>query len=859
VISIRKRTIGFVEHPSPEDSDFLNGLGSLPDLAARRASVRSSSSSFTPFQSVVEIKSSALVMYEFSLWLEENKDKLDRTTLDDQIPDSLPSSAFMLQVWDNVYYDILEDKNPYIRQACLQMLVGYNFAANYLTYSPSSVISAGAYESEMNDLKRLANAKVVVDQAFSEEKVGYSYLNTYAQIPAPRQLDVHTAKLAALRIPVLKSIKEELKSLAQTYQSDYAASYSTAKTAYESAVETTVTSYLAALPLPPESTAQIAQTKILKQESAHEKLELQETKDFAEVVSIEQQLPEDLVANFSFEFDLPLSDAYRDGKLSLTADGFIQANRLQNSTVDESLTLLDKQIADQQLLASKSKRKQFKEVLFNGVQTRRTDLTPSDFALSIHAAPANGEIVDDPLGEIYFSLNTGYNGAIIQAPDFMIVVDGIEQELTDVKVISARDQTLFLRLSGAGGVTVPEYASFSFQAKFELDNGNKYRVEKLGYNNAEVDTGIAVADAEIPGDYELYGVSRIGVVDYKRVEQELCCYVPGEVSHIENILAREYKEKSTRRLLSSESITQTSTEREIEESTDTSMTSRFELSSEISEVLQRDRNSNFGFSTGASGEILDFAFNASAHGDFSFGQSTTESNAIARNYAEDVTRRALERIVQRVMVSRTSRILQEFEENNRHGYDNREGTEHVTGVFRWIDKVYKNQIVNYNKRLLYEFMLPEPARFYKDAIIMKAEEEEVTTTNGGNTGSPSVGVKPDAPSVHGINNANDIKRDNYQQICSLYGVNAQAPLDQNLILIKSYAQNIGGTDVEKSFTYPPDMMIPTEYEGCNLEFTATYQYTARTGAMAYIRVTAAGQSWASQSYRGFGSATQTVN
>ena len=47
-----------------------------------------------------------------------------------------------------------------------------------------------------------------------------------------------------------------------------------------------------------------------------------------------------------------------------------------------------------------------------------------------------------------------------------------------------------------------------------------------------------------------YGVRQLGIADYRKVEQSLHCYLEGEVSHIENVMAREYKEKSTRRLRS---------------------------------------------------------------------------------------------------------------------------------------------------------------------------------------------------------------------------------------------------------------------------------------------------------------------
>jgi hypothetical protein len=72
----------------------------------------------------------------------------------------------------------------------------------------------------------------------------------------------------------------------------------------------------------------------------------------------------------------------------------------------------------------------------------------------------------------------------------------------------------------------------------------------------------------------------------------------------------------------------------------------------------------------------------------------------------------MERIVTKVKEERITKIIEEFEENNKHGFDNTKGDKHVVGVFRWVDKVYKNQILNYGKRLMFEFMVPEPAKLH---------------------------------------------------------------------------------------------------------------------------------------------------
>jgi len=69
-------------------------------------------------------------------------------------------------------------------------------------------------------------------------------------------------------------------------------------------------------------------------------------------------------------------------------------------------------------------------------------------------------------------------------------------------------------------------------------------------------------------------------------------------------------------------------------------------------------------------------------------------------------------VVQKVKEERISKIIEEFEENSKHGFDNRKGDKHVSGVYRWVDKIYKNKVLNYGKRLMYEFMLPQPAHFH---------------------------------------------------------------------------------------------------------------------------------------------------
>lgn len=212
-----------------------------------------------------------------------------------------------------------------------------------------------------------------------------------------------------------------------------------------------------------------------------------------------------------------------------------------------------------------------------------------------------------------------------------------------------------------------------------------------------------------------FGMKNIGVADYLKVEQSTYCYVEGDVAHIENIMAREYKERSTRRLKRSESQTTKSSESEKEKLTDTTSTERHEMQSEISKILQESKDfaAQAGFNASWGGATTGgVKFGLSANASYATHNSKEESNRQAVTEAKDITARALDRIVTKVKEERIDKVLEEYEENNKHGFDNTKGSNHVVGVYRWVDKVVKNQIYNYGKRMMFEFMIPEPAKLH---------------------------------------------------------------------------------------------------------------------------------------------------
>ncbi len=236
-------------------------------------------------------------------------------------------------------------------------------------------------------------------------------------------------------------------------------------------------------------------------------------------------------------------------------------------------------------------------------------------------------------------------------------------------------------------------------------------------------------------------VHPLGIADYRRVEQRLYCYQPGEVAHIENVMQGETKERTTRNLRRTEDTITVSTQEETTKERDTQTTDRFEIAREASKVVQEDIKFDLGVNVQASyGPVK-----ITADTKFAISNSTTESDKQASKYGRDVTERALDRVVKTVREERISKVIQEYEEINKHGLKGGDD-KHVVGLFRWVDKVYEARVVNYGKRLMFEFLVPEPGAFHLYANAKDPIESTLTLKKPIDPRSPDlfaeIGLQP---------------------------------------------------------------------------------------------------------------------
>lgn len=225
-------------------------------------------------------------------------------------------------------------------------------------------------------------------------------------------------------------------------------------------------------------------------------------------------------------------------------------------------------------------------------------------------------------------------------------------------------------------------------------------------------------DIRVNGDCEFKFPFKIA--DLRIVEQELKDYLAGEVAHVENILQGELKERSTRRVESTEETLFTSAEREEENLTDLTTTNRFSLEQEISKTVKKDSELEVNGKVDAEyyGTVI---VKASVSAGYSTSNSTEQSNREAVTYAKDVVERSTKKIIERVKDERTVKTTKVFEENNRHLLNNVGGQHHVVGVYRWLDKEYLVWLKNIGKRLMFELMIPEPGAYHIYAMTQKKD------------------------------------------------------------------------------------------------------------------------------------------
>ena len=308
---------------------------------------------------------------------------------------------------------------------------------------------------------------------------------------------------------------------------------------------------------------------------------------------------------------------------------------------------------------------------------------------------------------------------------------------------------------------------------------------------------------ETPVSGNHFGLKRLGIAEYMKVVQTVHAYVPGEVSNIENVMASELRHKSINELTRTEETVTTSKSQEVEKISDTNKVNRAEMQTEVVKELEKQKSFQAHANYSKDTKIWKIDLGTS----FASNNSQFNSNRQAVTKSQEITERAMERVQSKITEERIMKIIQEVSLTNVHEFDNRgvaTGTppQHITGVYRWVDKKMKNQIFNYGKRTMFEFMIPEPAKLHKLAY-----------KNADTLVAPIDPRK--APAPHTMANVNSVTNVLLEYWAGIYGINLTTLLTNTKKIIHNAS---GRPDTNGGFTESSTLQIPENYVAKNGTF-----------------------------------------
>lgn len=219
-------------------------------------------------------------------------------------------------------------------------------------------------------------------------------------------------------------------------------------------------------------------------------------------------------------------------------------------------------------------------------------------------------------------------------------------------------------------------------------------------------------------------LAQVTVGDLLLVEQQLCSYAEGEVAEIENVMAKERREISTRDMNRITDTTQTSYSKETEDSSSTKVEERFSLMAQSQQAQSQQTAISGSFSASYNAP----AFSATIGANASYTTSKNSSYNTSQEYAKNITNEATRRIQESISELKSITVVTENVKTTLRGFNNTEGDTHIQGIYRWIDKKYNAQLFDYGKRLFLQLYIPEPAFYLRDVNALIEKEELAALT-----------------------------------------------------------------------------------------------------------------------------------
>lgn len=771
--------------------------------------------------------------YDLAVWVARNKATATKAEFDKKINEykALQHPVILIdsKIWDNLIYQVVTQKDFYAKETLMQYLHLNHILLNY----------DGSNEEVYQDVIK---AKVVLPKELF--KVDQSASNTATTSKAPNVI-FNKANMkfaeAQLHLNANKTLLSELEKLESNYKKGYQEAYKSAFERYQSEVLPIQKAYLNE-----QADKENRKTTLENRIKYLTDLSLKTPEDGGireEISKLQDELLKSTVPvpdypAFSFEYGRE-----------------IDADALSKSLSEESVQALSRAFGATNVISALngvSTYEEINQIIAQSNQSLQQTVLDNTVLNPQVSASVGGVVVPVtnsfntstwvPFSVMTFSRNASewsimltlnnLTQNIISGNYKVTLSGGTQISSSNVTFSSTGTNILFDVNPRIPGDQTINLNGFILQGEVVLSDGKTYTMDvTLIRDPYQIDRVIKQGIFKGSGAFALkevkpeeptegnpkpvqgtfipsgFGMKNIGIADYRKVEQSTYAYVEGDVAHIENIMAREYKERATRRLKRSESQTTQSSESEKEKLTDTTSTDRYEMQNEVAKILQESKDfaaqAGFNASWGVEGGAK---YGLSVGANYATHNSKEESTRQAVTSAKDVTARALDRIVTKVKEERIDKILEEYEENNKHGFDNTKGNDHVVGVYRWVDKVVKNQIYNYGKRMMFEFMIPEPAKLHNLGMLVSKNLENQLIKP----------VDPRESPVHKLENFSSLLDDTkFKYWISKYNVDTDKRPEEFIYIGKAFSNTVGDSkenaEWDEAIAGGAEIQIPENY------------------------------------------------
>lgn len=663
------------------------------------------------------------------------------------------------RLWDNYIYQIVTQKDFYVKEAISHILMAVHLGfAQSLDLTDTEIISINGSQP----LDKALDGRIVLPQSlFSGEEGGTANPGMPAHTPDAKTIQRLEAEASVLltvnkavhRKNALEKLTAEVKKLQKSYHK-----YS--DLAYQNDYSRYLDENKERLELYDRKLAEI-ESEITEETPESEKILLYETLKEFEVepfrFSYKNEINlQDLQAKLSPEsFDLFIKLFTEFDQENASEDVIREGIKI----ISDNTMIIGGQIfaLDDELHSYSDALAVISENISSSIETafEHSPVSPQEYVnIGGASVPVIPGINRTPMAYSFYAYSPVLLSGVSGFVNFSFEVEDISWSVANVKIIASSDITPGFEENYRNipvidnKVTLPVSlinkfkTTLSFRIEIIFDNGymayedfgqmmTKGSTSRTGILNLKpaVENPGGMLPARIR-KRKNFGIKRLGIADYLKVVQSVHAYVPGEVSNIENVMASELRHKSSVARDYSEITDTPSKYEETEKISDTSKTSRTDMQTEVAREIDEQQRitAHTKFSYGK-GNTMKFEMGA----DYANNMAQHDSTRQAMMKSQEITERAMERVLSRISEERIQKIIKEYTETNVHEYDNRGKVtntdnpdaaqpKHITGVYRWIDKKMKNQIYNYGKRTMFEFMVPEPSGLHRLAqAVSKAQ------------------------------------------------------------------------------------------------------------------------------------------